>query len=256
MRIVSYNILDGGEGRADPLAEVLEAQNADLIALVESADLSVVERIAKRFKMDYVQGVGRNKEKASTVLSRWRIKHSINHGGVRDDVGKSLLEVTLETPTGGELTAAVVHLTAGAYEADEDQRVREVEGIIEVMSSNAGVGRSHLLLGDFNSNSPTQRMDIAKCKEKTRKAYEANGHQIPRRVVQLLKDKGYVDLFEAHNPELAATATTFTTYEPGQRVDYIFGWGITDVRKAWVEKDRLATYASDHYPIGVELGGF
>ena len=28
MRIVSYNILDGGEGRADPLAEVLLAHQA------------------------------------------------------------------------------------------------------------------------------------------------------------------------------------------------------------------------------------
>jgi len=34
MRVVSYNILTGGEGRADPLAEVLLAQRADVIALV------------------------------------------------------------------------------------------------------------------------------------------------------------------------------------------------------------------------------
>ena len=34
MRLVSYNILDGGEGRADPLAEVIEAQRPDVIGLV------------------------------------------------------------------------------------------------------------------------------------------------------------------------------------------------------------------------------
>ena len=34
MRIVSYNILDGGEGRADPLAEVIEAQRPEVVALV------------------------------------------------------------------------------------------------------------------------------------------------------------------------------------------------------------------------------
>ena len=38
MRIVRYNILDGGEGRADPLAEVIEAQRPDLVALVEATD--------------------------------------------------------------------------------------------------------------------------------------------------------------------------------------------------------------------------
>ena len=31
MRVVSYNILDGGEGRADPLAEVLIARRPDVV---------------------------------------------------------------------------------------------------------------------------------------------------------------------------------------------------------------------------------
>ena len=46
MRLVSYNILDGGEGRADPLAEVLLAQRADVVVLLEADQISVVERIA------------------------------------------------------------------------------------------------------------------------------------------------------------------------------------------------------------------
>ena len=36
MRIVSYNILDGGVGRADPIAEVLLAQRPDVVGLVEA----------------------------------------------------------------------------------------------------------------------------------------------------------------------------------------------------------------------------
>ena len=35
MRLVSYNILDGGTGRADKLADVIAAQRADLVALIE-----------------------------------------------------------------------------------------------------------------------------------------------------------------------------------------------------------------------------
>ena len=71
MRMVSYNILDSGEGRADPLAEIIEAQRADVVCLVEASDLSVVERIANRLKMDYVQAPGRKKQ-ASALLTRPR----------------------------------------------------------------------------------------------------------------------------------------------------------------------------------------
>jgi endonuclease/exonuclease/phosphatase family metal-dependent hydrolase len=35
-------------------------------------------------------------------------------------------------------------------------------------------------------------------------------------------------------------------------VDYIFSFDLL-ARGAWVEQDRLATYASDHYPIGAEF---
>ena len=34
--------------------------------------------------------------------------------------------------------------------------------------------------------------------------------------------------------------------------DYIFAYAAA-VRSAWIEYDRLAKYASDHYPIGAEV---
>ena len=84
MRIISYNILDGGVGRADPLAEVIEAQKPDVVALVEADDLSVLQRIAQRLDMDYVQAVGKD-GKASAILSRHRIRDSVNHGAIRPE---------------------------------------------------------------------------------------------------------------------------------------------------------------------------
>src|SRR3954467_4701123 len=86
MRIVSYNILDGGEGRADPLAEVIEAQRPDVVALVEATDLSVIERVARRLRFDYVQAVGR--DQASALLTRYTIRDSINHALLDDRLTK------------------------------------------------------------------------------------------------------------------------------------------------------------------------
>lgn len=254
MRIVSYNILDGGEGRADPLAEVIEAQKPDLVALVEADDLSVVERIAKCLNMDFVQALGKN-GKASALLSRFRIRDSINHGATHPEITKSLLEATVVTPDLGDLPVGVVHLSAGAYEADERTREAELVALLDCFKRHRDARRPHVLAGDFNANSPIQRIDPARTKPRTQKAWEANGHQIPRRVVQRLFDAGYTDTLQSFDPQAAPTLATFSTKDPGQRVDYVFTHSLpaTRIKRAWIETDRLATYASDHYPVCAEI---
>src|SRR5205823_8935199 len=132
MRIVSYNILDGGEGRADPLAEVIEAQRPDVVCLVEATELSVIERIAGRLKMDYVQGPGT--KQASALLTRFVIRESVNHALLRQGLSRSLLEATLLDPSGTEWIFGVVHLHAHALEKDEAEREKELEVVLEAFA--------------------------------------------------------------------------------------------------------------------------
>ena len=98
-----------------------------------------------------------------------------------------------------------------------------------------------------------QSIDPAECKPATLDAWKANGGGVPRRVIQRLFDVGYVDSLHAFKPQYAIRAGSFTTQHPGQRVDYIFTFGADAPRDAWIEQDRLARYASDHFPVGVEL---
>jgi len=254
MRLVSYNILDGGEGRADPLAEVIEAQRPDVVALVEAEDLTVVERIARRLNMDFVHAPGNSK--ASALLTRWTIRESINYAPLHPQIEKSLLAATVVTPELGPMQIGVVHLHAHGREEDEATRERELRVVLDAFRADRDARRPHLVCGDFNANAPYQKIDPAKCKERTRKDWDANGGKLPRRVVQGMLDAGYVDSLHAVDRVAGETAGTFTTQFPGQRVDYIFTHGIDlpRLRRAWVEQDRLATYASDHYPVGLELG--
>jgi endonuclease/exonuclease/phosphatase family metal-dependent hydrolase len=253
MRIVSYNILDGGEGRADPLAEVIEAQRPDVVALVEAEDLTVVERIAKRLKMDFVHAPGNSH--ASVLMSRWTIRESINHAPLRPELEKSLLQATVATSELGDVSFGVVHLHAHGREEDEAVRERELAVVLDVFRPDREAKRRHIVCGDFNANAPSQQIDPARTKERTRKDWEANGGKLPRRVVQSMLDAGYVDSLHAVDRDAAETTGTFSTQFPGQRVDYIFTHGIElpRLRKAWIERDRLATYASDHYPVGLEI---
>jgi len=254
MRLVSYNILDGGEGRADPLAEVILAQRPDIVALLEADNLATLERIASRLNMDYIHAPG--KKSAAALLSRWPIARTINHALLRGGLEKSLLEAdVIEPKTDRSWTIGVVHLHAKATEDDERQRESAIDVVLDVFAKHRAEKRPHLLVGDFNANAPYQQIDPAKCKPATRESWEENGGRLPRRVVQRILDAGYVDSLRSVDPSQAETAGSFSTQYPGQQVDYIYGFGFdaAQTRAAWIEQDRLAKYASDHFPIGAEL---
>jgi endonuclease/exonuclease/phosphatase family metal-dependent hydrolase len=254
VRLFSYNILDGGEGRADPLAEVIEAQRADLVALIEADNSDVLERISRRLGMEVICGKG--KRHSVALLSRWPIVRSINHAALppRPDC---LLEVVVREAAGEELTLGILHLHPHAREHDEAIREEELDSVLDVFESHRRGRRPHVLVGDFNANSPVQEIDPERCKPSTREEWRKNGGNIPRSAIQKVLRAGYLDSYQALRPEQAKTSGTFSTQFPGQRVDYIFTFGIAPerIKEAWIEQDRLAKYASDHFPIGVEIGG-
>jgi len=253
LRLFSYNILDGGEGRADPLAEVIEAQRADVVALIEADNADVLDRISKRLKMDLIAGQG--EKHAVALLSRFPIIHTINHALLRKKPD-CLLEAVVRTPANEELTLGVLHLHAHAREQDESIREEELESILEVFEPHRRQRRPHLLVGDFNANSPFQTIEIEKCKPSTREEWRQNGGHIPRRAIQQVLTAGYLDSYYTLKQEQAKTTGTFSTQFPGQRVDYIFTHAlpVSRLKDAWIEHDRLAKYASDHFPIGLEIG--
>ena len=253
MRIFSYNILHGGEGRADPLAEVIEANRPDVVCLVEADDTTVLDRIANRLKMDLVHAPGNFH--ASALLSRWPIRDSINHAPLRPQLSNSLLEATIVDPAGSEWTVGVVHLHAHGTEADETRREQELQTLLEIFAPHRAAGRPQVIAGDFNANAPYQQIDPAKCKPRTRKEWDENGGRLPGRVVQQMLNAGYLDSLYVYDRTAGETAGTFSTQFPGQRVDYIFTFGVPAerIRRAWVEQDRLAKYASDHFPVGLEV---
>jgi endonuclease/exonuclease/phosphatase family metal-dependent hydrolase len=253
MRVVTYNILDGGEGRADPIGEVIEAQRADVVARVEATDLTVIERIARRLNMDYVHAPGRSQ--ASALLTRFTIRDSTNYALLRPGLSKSLLEATIVDDVGDQWSVGVVHLHHGARESDEAERERELAVVLDVFGPHREANRPHLLCGDFNADSPSQVIDPQKCKPSTRDAWTANGGQIPRRVIASLLSHGYLDTLAAVRGPQARIMGTFSTQHPGQRVDHIFTHGLppAQLEQAWIEYDRLAKYASDHFPVGVQI---
>lgn len=253
MRILSYNILDGGTGRLDLLSQVIERQRPDVVALVEAEDHDVVEQLAGRLEMDFIHAPGNYK--ASALLSRFVIRETINHAPSHEELTKSLLEATVIDPASAELTLGVLHLHAHATEQDENIRQREIETVLKIFEPHRARRRSHLLMGDFNATAPSQQIAPEKCKPRTRQDWARNGGSIPRRVVQHILNAGYADSFHAIHPREAETTGTFSPEFPGQRVDFIFTFGIEPgrLREAAIVTDPPAQEASDHFPVTLEF---
>jgi endonuclease/exonuclease/phosphatase family metal-dependent hydrolase len=257
MRLVSYNVLDGGEGRADPLAEVILAQRPDVVALLEADDAETLGRIARRLEMDFIQAPAAE-NRSSALLSRWPITDTINHAAANPRIKQSFLEATVQAPDGIEWPIGVLHLPPGATEHDENERMHPLAIVLDLFKEHRRANRPHILCGDFNANAPYQRIDPALCKIKTQQAWDANSGRLPHRVIEAMTGVGYSDTYRLlHDEQSAEMIGSFTTQHPGQRVDYIFTWAVppASVKDAWVEQDRLAKYASDHFPIGVEIQG-
>jgi endonuclease/exonuclease/phosphatase family metal-dependent hydrolase len=253
MRLVSYNILDGGQGRADPLAEVICAQGPDIVVLIEADDSDVVDRIAGRLKMDRILVEGRRH--GAAILCRWGIAESINHALLHEELSDCLLEARIAQPGGVEWTVGAVHLHPHASDADESQREGEIDALLKIFAGHRGDGVPHILAGDFNANSPVQDVKPDACKPRTQREIKANGGVLPRRAIGKLLEGGYADTLDVAQHAAARSVGSFSTQYPGQRVDYVFTHGIEParVKEARIEQDRLAKFASDHFPIMVQI---
>ncbi|MEM8874505.1 MAG: endonuclease/exonuclease/phosphatase family protein [Planctomycetota bacterium] len=247
MRLLTYNILDGGVGRADPLAEVMLANDPDVVALIEAEDDEQVRRIATRLSMDVVPAPGRSRQ--CVLLSRLPVTSSVNHG-LASDGPRSCVECEVNG-----LPIAVVHLHPHRPRHDEDQRLREIGFVLGKLERHRVAGRPHVIMGDFNSVSPLQHVEESKLRPGDLHGLRENENTFPRDVVQTMLDSYYVDVFAELNPKTVANAGTLDTIHAGLRVDYVFAWGFPPeaLLDAKIETDRLAKYASDHYPVVAEL---
>jgi len=159
-RVLTYNILLGGKGRVDQLAKMISFSQADVVGMVEATDPNVIEELAQRLDMQYrMTGRGTyHRDWQSAMLSRLPIVHTQLH--TRPDIfyRKHLLEVGLQEPDGTQLSVFVIHQPAGYRSPQGSSQIRraEIQEILSIMSKRQG--SPHLLLGDFNSIAPGDRL--------------------------------------------------------------------------------------------------
>jgi endonuclease/exonuclease/phosphatase family metal-dependent hydrolase len=206
---------------------VLREQDADVVALQEANDRSVVETLAARLRMQLVYGEA-NSAYAVAWLSRSAVARAVNHR--LPILDKTLLEVEVNG-----LRLFATHLSAGRTLADEPHRIEETEAVL----SEAGA-TAQLLVGDFNAVHPED--DVGEPPPG-----EALDH-VSRRPIELVLEAGFTDGYRSLHDDLG---WTYLSWQPWARIDFVFV--PAGVKAERCEVVTSAGDASDHFPVVAEL---
>jgi len=253
LRLLTYNIREGGVGRAEQIAAVIKAANPDVVALQEARDPIVVERIAKlagfRFsgsRLSHSTGFLSN---VPVLAHDWRHPPRTRH---------ALLEVSLAD---GFPRLFVLHLRAWFSKWSERQRSRELRGLLdgiqEQLIREKRAFAFHVLAGDFNALAPGEAFDPSPMPRWIRGMIWLSGRDIARSTIEMMQSGGYIDAWRAlHANQSEQPGYTFPVWNPHVRLDYVFTPAEYASRFIGCEvrqtPDDVRT-ASDHLPLLVEI---
>jgi exodeoxyribonuclease-3 len=223
VRVLTWNIWNGGEDRLDAIERVLRQEDPDIVALQEANDREAVETLGSRLGMEVVYG-----DASSAFAVAWLTRLPVT--GMRNHrlsvLEKTLLEVQVD---GRQLFAT--HLSAGRTKAHEPHRVAEAEAILAI------VGDADLLVGDFNAVHPGDDIGLPPPAEEL--------DHVSRRPIELVLDAGFVDCYRELHP--GERGWTYLSWHPWARLDYVFA------RRIPRSCDVVVTPASDHFALVADL---
>ena len=253
MRLLTYNIREGGVGRAEELAEVIRAANPDVVALQEARHPELEERLATLAGFRFS---GSRRSHSTGFLSRvpvldyaWRHPPRTRH---------ALLELSLAD---GLPRVFVLHLRAWFSRWSEQRRARELRGLLEGIRQQLireqHAFAFHVLAGDFNALAPGERFDPSPMPAWIRGMIWLSGRDIARSTIEMMRTDGYVDAWRTIHPDSAQEpGFTFPVWNPHVRLDYVFTPAAYAARVSACEVRRTpeaARRASDHFPLLVDF---
>jgi exodeoxyribonuclease-3 len=244
LKILSYNILRGGEGREKPLAAMITACAPDIVIFQEAYSAAVVRELASTCGMPHW---GASAGHSVAFVSRLPVASYVWRRVTW--AKRAYLELVL-SESGFRIFG--VHLSAVHSNLTEQRRAYEVRALLKsVEPHQAGL---HLMTGDFNTLAPDERLDMRRLPPHIRAFAFITGKTIRWVTVRMMLEAGYVDGYRVLHP--SGEGETFPTWDPHVRLDYAF---VPEEFKDRIASCRVmrdvpqARDASDHFPLLTEL---
>ena len=230
VRVMAYNIHQGfgtsGDFTLEEIAQVIEAESADIVALQEvsrgwlvNGSVDILSWLSQRLGMDYAWGPAADSVWGNAVLSRYLISHEENHEMPNNDdfpLDRALLWVEIDAGEEAPLRVIATHFH---HVRDEGQyRIPQTEAVLERWASVSQT----VLLADLNGR-PADRE------------------------IRMLEEAGLLDSFV----DSGETGHGFTSPSdgPNKRIDYV--WTSPDLKSTGY--NSIDSQASDHLPVAVTI---
>jgi endonuclease/exonuclease/phosphatase family metal-dependent hydrolase len=246
LKIMTYNILNGGTGREQLILEVIRMVGPDVVLLQEVMDVSIVRNLADSLGLHYFIAKG-NSPRHLALLSRYSLVFQNNYHPF--PLRTTLLEAAIECVSGQYVYLFGVHLKAHYFSIlDELRRIREVQTILKRVARYKEY--PCLIGGDFNSIGDDNDINNKALPARAKIMMFLQGGHILRRALSKLDSAGFIDCYRYLRP--GDKGFTLPPPTPHVRLDYIFADQklVGHILECKVVTDSPILHrASDHYPL-------
>lgn len=246
IKLLTYNVLDGGIGRESQITEVLKQAWPDVAILEEVYEARFVEELGRTLEMEPFFGEG-NRQRHVALLSRLPIS-SRQSRHPYPPIWRNVIEVAIEYQPGKVLRVFGVHTMASLMAFYEWWRWREAKTILGF--SQPYMAEPCLIAGDFNALAPQDGYNFRAMPKWEQLVIILQGARIYRASMRAYLQAGFTDSYRLLNP--TAWGFTYPAPKPYERLDYILVNAALkpSLRKCEVLLAPEQVYtASDHFPV-------
>ena len=249
LRVMTYNILNGGEHRESYILEVMQATKPDIVILEEVYTEEFLKYLSQSLGMSYHFGSG-NKKRKVALLSKLPVLIFKSHHPVLP-IWRNFIDAQIEYAPTKTIRIIGVHPIASLGIAFELWRLWEATYILQHVQNYRS--EPCLIAGDFNAIALGDKVKTETMPHWLQWIIYLQGNRVYHFSIAKILAAGFTDCFRFLNSD---SGFTLPPSDPNSRLDYIFVNGkLKDyLKRCWVVKEPASVnQASDHYPVMAEF---
>lgn len=249
LRVMTYNILDGGENRESLICEVIKEGDPDVVILQEVFTEAFLKFLSRSLGMSYFIGSG-NKRRKVALLSKLPVLSFQSYHPIFP-IWRNFIDAEIEYQPSRTARFIGVHPMANLGIVFEICRFWEIRHVARYLRRYKNM--PCLIAGDFNAIAPGESVKLETMPNWLKSIIFLQGNRVYHFSITKLLSAGFVDCFRSLNSE---QGFTLPPPNPNSRLDYVFVNATMRpyLRKCWVVREpSRVDHASDHYPVMAEF---
>jgi len=250
LRLMTYNILNGGIGREEQILKVIQNAKPDVLVLQEVYSEDVLKFLSDALNMQYYFGKG-NKRRKVACLSKLPVL-SFKSVNPAFPIWRNIIDVEVETPVGQRVRVIGVHPIAMLGVFFEIWRLWEAKYVIQYIQS---LHEDYVVIaGDFNAIAPGEHVQTETMPKWLKWMIYLQGNRVYHFSIKKYLSAGLTDCFRICNPN--DKGFTLPPVHPNARLDYVLA---SEKMKHYLKSATVlhmpdeVKVASDHLPLVVDF---